>query len=353
MRVAVVGGGVFGATIAVDLACAGARVDLFEARSDILEGTTARNQARLHSGYHYPRSDSTAVAARDAAVLFAARFPQAVRRARHWYVVAPGSKVTPDEYVAFLDRLGLPYEVAGREGESLLPPPQVHTADLIVRAYEGFVDVGMLRRLLRRDLAASGVTVHTGHRVGSAEVPGFDVTVWATYGVPWPRPLRFEVCEVPLLELGRYGNDSFVVVDGPFVSVDPIGHLFTLYDVTHSVHYASEGLTPDIPPEYAPLLERGIVRPGRPGSQLSQFDVMVQSASRFLWGLEPGGQHTSIYHGSMWSLRAVLPHVDATDERPTSVERDGNVVRVLSGKICTAATVGQSVVDEVFGLVPA
>ena len=49
----------------------------------------------------------------------------------------------------------------------------------------------------------------------------------------------------------------------------------------------------------------------------------------------------------------MLPDVDATDARPTLVERDGNVIRVLPGKVCTAATVGRAVVGEVFGLVPA
>lgn len=349
MRIAVVGGGVFGATIAIDLARASADVELFEARSDIVDGSSARNQARLHSGYHYPRSAATAAAARAAAEPFAERFPQAIRRsAQHWYVVAPGSKVSPADYLAFLDDTGLPYQVAGgRAGPDR--PAQVHTADLVVRVPEAFVDVPVLRRLLRGDLARSGVTVHTGHRVDAAEVAGFDATVWATYGTPWPQPLRFEVCEVALLGLGRYGEESFVVVDGDFVSLDPHGRIHALYDVTHSVHHVSIGTQPEIPPEYADLIARnGVVR-----SPLSHIDQMIESASRYLWGLHPGGMHTSIYHGSMWSLRAVLPDVDSTDERPTLVRRDGNTIRVLSGKICTAAAVGQAVVDEVFGLVPA
>lgn len=345
-RVAVVGGGIYGCAIAVDLARAGADVDLFEARSDLLDGSTSRHMGRLHSGYHYPRSDATATEARDTAAAFTARWPQAVRRARHWYAVAPGSKVTPDGYLAFLDRLGLPYEVAGRSDM----PPQIHTAELVVRASEAFVDTGVLRRLLRADLHRAGVGVHTGRKV-DGDLPGYDVTVWATYGVPWVRPLRYEVCEVALVELGRYGDDSFVVVDGEFVSLDPYGRLHTLYDVALSVHHAAD--IPDVPARFRPLLERGTVLAGRPGSELSRVDAMLGSASRFLWGLDPHGMHASIYHGSMWSLRAVLPDVDATDERPTLVVRDRDTVRVLAGKIGGAATVGSAVAAEVLGLVAA
>lgn len=338
MRVAVIGGGIFGCAIAVDLARAGAVVELFEARSDILEGTTARNMARLHSGYHYPRSKETATATRDAAILFKQRFPEAVQgTADHWYLIAPGSKVNPVEYVAFLDQVELPYRIAGETA-----PFQVHTADLIVSASEAFIDIAILRRLLRRDLAVSNVSVHVGHQVAGNEVPGFDVTIWATYGVPWLTPLKYEVCEVALMELGRYNKNSFVVIDGEFISLDPIGRLYSLYDVVHSVHHVSVGTEPQIPEDYTYLINRyGPVK-----SPLSRFHDMVTSASRFLWGLQPTGQHTSIYHGSMWSLRAVLPDVEDTDERPTLIRRDGSSIRVLSGKLCTAATIGATILNE-------
>lgn len=326
MRVAVIGGGVFGCTIAVDLARAGASVDLFEARSDILDGATARCQARLHSGYHYPRSAPTAAAARDAAPLFAARYPEAIRRARHHYVIAADSKVSAGEYLAFCDRLGLPYEV--------VEPPQVHHAQVCVRVPEAFVDVDVLRRLLRRDLRTSGVTVHLGEWV--EDPPSYDLTVYATYGQPWSRPLRYELCEVALVEVSRYDGDSFVVLDGDHVSLDPHGRVHALYDVVNSVH--------DVADDPARLFA------GRPASR---YEVMLKTAGQHLRGLQPGGQGVAIYHRSMFAVRAVLPDVDATDERPTLVERDGDVIRILSGKICTAVTTARRVTEAALGLVPA
>ena len=334
MKAAVVGGGVFGCTAAVDLARAGVTVDLFEARSDILTGATARCQARLHRGYHYPRSDSTASAARDGFTEFEARYPEAITRAIHHYVVAPSSKVTPGQYLAFCDRLSLPYEV--------VEPRHVHTADLTVRVPEAFVNVDQLRRLLRRDLSRSGVTLQTGRTVNPDDLD-HDLVVMATYGKPWSKPLRYEVCEVALLELGRYSGESYVVIDGEFVSLDPMGQLYALYDVKHSVHAVSD--QPDFP-EYVDLLRRGVHRP--PVShidEISHVDKMIESASRFLWGLDPSGLGVSIYHSSWFAVRAVLPDVDTTDERPTLVERSGHVVSVLSGKICTAVTAARRVVE--------
>lgn len=333
MRVAVVGGGVFGCTIAVDLARAGAQVDLYEARSDILQGATARCQARLHRGYHYPRSDLTAAAARDASAVFEARYPEAILKAPvHYYAVAPDSLTSADEYLAFCERLGLSYKVVDN-------PPRLHGVDLCVEVDEAIISVPVLSRLLRRDFYRAGVTVHPGQRVNPEQLP-HDLVVSATYGQPWLHPLRYEVCEVAVVELGRYGGESYVIQDGPFTSLDPYRGLYILYDVAHSVHAANVGYAPEVPPEYVDLLQRPTAR-----TPLSNFDKMVDSAGRFLSMLDPGGRGVSIYHRSMFSVRAVLPGVDATDARPTLIERNGNVIHVLSGKICTAVTTAKRVTE--------
>lgn len=332
MRVAVIGAGVFGAVAAVDLARAGCSVDLYEARGDILDGATARNQARLHAGYHYPRSDATARAALLAAPMFAGRFPAAVRSAVHHYVIADDSWVSGEQYLAFLDRLGLPYDV--------VEPDQVHHAQVTVRVPEAFVDVPILRRLLRRDLHAAGVTIYPNCWC-EPPMAGYDLTVVATYGQPWVRPLRYEVCEVALLEVGRYADQSFVVLDGEYVSLDPHhGGRHALYDVAHSVHAAHVGYAPVVPDAYVGLLDAL----GPRVTPLSNVDLMRKSASRHLAGLDPHGRGVSIYAGSLFSVRAVLPDVDETDERPTLVERDGDVISILSGKICTAVTAAREVV---------
>lgn len=343
VRAAVIGGGIFGVTSAIGLARAGIKVDLYEAESDILLGTTNRCQARLHYGYHYPRSDKTAQAARDSFEQFRSRYPGAIHVKRHHYLVANTSRVTPEEYLAFCNRLDLPYEVIDR------PRCVLKAVDLTVRVPEAFIDVDQLRQMLRRDCALAGVEVHCGRRV--TEPPDSDLTVWATYGQPWTRPLRYEVCEVALFDLGRYIDDSYVVVDGPFVSLDPIRRRYALYDVELSVHHANVGLAPEIPAEYQDLVNRSSLGPIR--SPLSRFDAMTASASRFLWGLDPGGMGVSIYFGSMWGIRAVLPDVDSTDERPTLIERDGNSIYILSGKIGTAIQAADSVVAMASSMVPA
>ena len=54
-RCAVVGGGIYGVTVATKLKVSGYDVDLYESDSQILNRASGINQYRLHRGYHYPR----------------------------------------------------------------------------------------------------------------------------------------------------------------------------------------------------------------------------------------------------------------------------------------------------------
>ncbi len=59
MRIAVIGGGVFGTMIAIRLAELGPSVSLLERLPALMQGTSSLAN-RLHFGFHYPRDEETA-----------------------------------------------------------------------------------------------------------------------------------------------------------------------------------------------------------------------------------------------------------------------------------------------------
>ena len=59
MKIGIIGGGIFGVTIAIRLAKSHT-VEIFEKNDYILKAGSDINQCRIHRGYHYPRSDTTA-----------------------------------------------------------------------------------------------------------------------------------------------------------------------------------------------------------------------------------------------------------------------------------------------------
>ncbi len=61
----IIGGGIFGAYAALYLAKKGLRICVIEKEIELFKKATVVNQARLHSGYHYPRSVATAAMSND------------------------------------------------------------------------------------------------------------------------------------------------------------------------------------------------------------------------------------------------------------------------------------------------
>ena len=338
VKVVVIGGGVFGATAACALARSGCTVELVEKNSDILRGASFANQGRLHYGYHYPRAPHVGLRAH--ADAFERRYPDVVYRgSAHFYCIASeGSAVSGPEYLEFCRRQGLPFRVVA-------PPFVRGDVQLCVQVEEASIDIAALRRQLRAELAGLGVRVRLGREATPAELAGCDWVIDATYGRSWRRPLQYEVCETVVVRLGsRWRRASVVVLDGRFVSLDPVPRqdLHLLYDVEHSVHARTVGHAPVIPGHLASLIDRGLVV--TPHTRLPQ---MLDSARRFLPGLDKVA-----YVGSRFAVRSVLPDVDATDERPTVLERDGNTIAILSGKLNMAVWAADRLL-EITGREPA
>lgn len=324
MRVAVIGGGVFGCTAAVELARTGADVTLFERQRDILMGASRANQGRVHRGYHYPRDPHAAELSARAAE-FEARFGGClVKGTRQHYLVAVDSDA--EVYEKFVHDAGLPWRPVAS------PLVRADAVDACISVDERLVDIDRLRPVLRGELATAGVRLCPGATTDAGARAGeYDWVVDATYGRYWPDPLRYEVCETVVVQLAeRYSGQGFVVMDGEYCSLDPHGRRHMLYDVDQSVHAVNK-----IPDHLAGLIDRGLVY-----STHSRIDAMLDSARRFLH------LGKTVYCGSLFTVRAVLPD-DGTDARPTLVRTDGNVIRVLAGKLAAAPWAACRVVEAV------
>src|ERR1043165_8507740 len=111
---AIIGGGFYGARLALALAKAGESVILLEREPKLLARASLANQARVHNGYHYPRSVLTSLRSRVNYDRFRADYPDAVYdRFDHYYAIArDGSKVTAAQFVQFCQRIGAPIQPA-------------------------------------------------------------------------------------------------------------------------------------------------------------------------------------------------------------------------------------------------
>ena len=144
------------------------------------------------------------------------------------------------------------------------------------------------------------------------------------------RDYQFEVAEKIFLELPlEFKDKSIVIMDGPFMSIDPVGtkNYFIVGDVVNTVHSRNIGKFPKIDAKFIPLLDKGLIK----NPPFTNLNLFLKSGSRFFPKL-----NEAKYIGSSFCIKTVLPEVDSTDARPTLVEMiDKKIITIFSGKIST------------------
>lgn len=348
-RVAVVGGGVFGVTSAIQLSRYGCEVDLFEKNTDILQGASGINQYRLHRGYHYPRSPETTVSCLKSEASFRKEYAGSVLdQFEHYYCIANHkSKTSSEQFMAFCNLNSLEFTSSDvdfvRKG----------SVDLCVKVKESVFDPSKLRKICWDKIEKSDVNIILNTEARPEDLGQYDYLVITTYSsindFLAAEPIlqttyQYELCEKPVVRLpDKFKNKSIVVMDGPFMCLDPMGTsgLFVLGNVIHAIHETNIGKRPIIEDKYLPLLNNGIIE--RP--PITNFSKFISSASEFFEGIEKA-EHV----GSMFTIRTVLSGKDATDERPTLVERVGDrVITLFSGKIGTCVESAQQLCRMILG----
>lgn len=347
MKIAVVGAGIFGISTAVKLAQNGHQVDLFEKESDILKAASGINQFRLHRGFHYPRSAGTTGDSIRTERSFRQEYGQAViDDGEQYYCIArEGSLISADKYLDFCKQFELGHE---HVKPAFLNHRQI---DLCLRAQEGRVDHAKLKKICQRRLKKNHVNLQLRTNATSAMLKKYDFSVLCTYAhlnsllshIPdQQKKYQFELCEKPVVKLSRYlTGKSLVVMDGPFMCVDPFGGTgnFLLGNVVYAIHQSNVGLHPEIDGKFLPFLNKGIIK----NPPITNFKKFIESGTRFMPELSKA-RHV----GSMFTIRTVLPNKEKTDERPTIVSRiDDKTVTVFSGKFSNCVEAAEKVLAMV------
>ena len=106
----VVGGGFYGLRVAQFLVeeLNQKKVLVLEKEKDVMQRASYNNQARVHNGYHYPRSVLTALRSRVNLPVFANEYePAIIDNFDKYYAVARNfSKVSARQYERFFERIG-------------------------------------------------------------------------------------------------------------------------------------------------------------------------------------------------------------------------------------------------------
>lgn len=347
MKIAIIGAGIYGTTIAIKLADNGFEIDVFEKESDILMAASGINQYRLHRGYHYPRSKETGYSSRQANPVFLKEYGEAViEKNKHYYCVPKkNSRVSGVDFLKFCRDNELEHK------ETKLKCLNEQLFDVVIEAKESLVDPDKLRKIIKEKLKNRKINLMLNKVATAKDVVNYDMVINCTYANlnaildNYPeakREYQFELCEKPMLKLpDNFKGISAVIMDGPFFCIDPYAEtdLHVMGNVVHAIHATNVGLAPKIPEEFKPLLNKGVIK----NPPITNFSKFIESASYFMPELKKA-EHV----GSMYTIRTVLPNVDRTDERPMIVSRvNDKIINVFSGKLNNCVQAAEEVLKIV------
>lgn len=343
---AVLGGGFFGCMTALELRRRGRRVLLIEQEDDLLRRASYRNQARVHHGYHYPRSLRTALRSRLNFPRFVEQFAFCIERGfdKYYAVARQFSKVTARQFRSFFEHVGAPLERAPDAIRRLFNDDLVEE---VFRVTEYAFDAVRLRDWLREQLLDAEVEIQLGTEASRVQsraggrllltirTPEGETELLArevfncTYarlnhllaGSDLPLiPLQHELTEMALVRVPEpLAQVGVTVMCGPFFSVMPFPPrgLHSLSHVRYTPHAAWRTGEAILQDEDAP--------------RRSHFAWMIRDAARYLPLLKE-----CRYEDSLWEIKTVLPLSEANDSRPILFRRHhglANLHCVLGAKI--------------------
>ncbi|MHC8298799.1 FAD-dependent oxidoreductase [Pseudomonas sp. ZS1P83] len=348
----VIGGGFYGAAIAVYLAKQRGmkRVTLIERESTLLSRASYNNQARVHNGYHYPRSFTTAYRSRINLPKFVQDWPDAVKQdfTKLYAIARRNSKVTANQFERFYREIGARIEPAAPALRALFEPRLIEEVFLVE---EYAFNTTELARWAQLELNESGVNIRLQTRavaISNSSDNTLNVTLApdgkthelitcryvfnCTYsglnqfGGDFPGTqtgLKQEVTEMALMQVPPVLQDvGITVMDGPFFSIMPFParglHTVSHVRYTPHLHWTDE---PGSDP-YQKLDNY---------DRATRVDRMIRDIGRYL----PSALDAK-YVESLFEVKTILIKNEGDDGRPILFEKHDvlpGCYSILGGKI--------------------
>lgn len=349
----IIGGGFYGSAIAIYLAKTRGlhKVILLEREPELLLRASYNNQARVHNGYHYPRSFTTAFRSRVNLPRFVRDWPQAVKQdfVMLYAIAKSNSKVTAKQFERFCHEIGAKIKSAESGLKRLFEPRLIEDVFLVE---EYAFDSTRLAEWAVKELQNAGVDVHYSTRaVGISRSQtdksltvdiqpklggGSSITCRYVFNCTYSglnqfsgdfpgtqTPLKQEVTEMALIQAPDVLKEIGVtIMDGPFFSMMPFPArgLHTLSHVRYTPHFSWKDEYGTDP--YKKLDEY---------DRATRVDRMIRDISRYL----PAVLEAK-YVDSLFEVKTVLIKNEGDDGRPILFEKHVELpgcYSVLGGKI--------------------
>lgn len=225
----VIGGGIFGCYAALHLAGRGARVALLEKENRLFQKASLVNQARLHGGYHYPRSLATAALSDEHKARFTAEHRQFVHFSfeKYYAIDRYGSFTDARQFERFCARLKIRCE---RVAEHSLF--NFERLEALYRTEEYSFDPVLLREFYRQKVENHpAIEVMKNVRLLAAQADGDQ------WRIEFDQTAEREPSNQQINKSSNQQISTPLVINATYAATNAVNRLFALreLDLTHEI----------------------------------------------------------------------------------------------------------------------
>lgn len=342
----IIGAGFFGVRLALLLDRMGFRVLILDREKEICSRASYVNQARVHNGYHYPRSLSTALGSHKNYQRFQRELPDCIDDSfDHCYAIArQGSFTNAYQFERFCKELDLSLRPVPSKIRKLFNKDRIEEVFLVREGAFNALSIrsnlsqamdrsANIKRLMetdctRLDLNGKQAVIHTSR--GNIKVGGVFIVTYAEINsllfnsVLNPLDLKAEITEVCLVDVPiNLSHRAVTIMDGPFFSLMPMP-AEQAYSLTH-VRY-----TPHVSWDLKSISQRPYAIMDR-YEKNNRFLYMKKDAQRYIPEMEK-----LTYRGSLFEVKTVPNKHEIDDGRPIVFHKhseDPLCISVLGSKI--------------------
>lgn len=361
----IIGAGLYGLYAAYFCARRGQHVLVLECDNAPFQRATYINQARVHQGYHYPRSLSTAMKSAGYFARFNEDYGFCINRAFRKVYATSSEYSWSDgtQFKKFCEAAQIPCEE--------LHPEQFFKEGMCDGAFltrEYTYDARILRDYFVEKIEETGnrTEIHYAAGIeriertqdayvlyvnekGSLQKYSTGFLLNATYAstnqildmLGYEKfAIKYELCEIILCDVNEKLKEyGFTVMDGPFFSIMPFGKtgLHSLTSVTFTPHATSY----DPVPQFACQQDSSGYCSGSHLGNCNECKAKPETAFPYMASLAHKylrDEYGFTYKSSLFSMKPILMSSEIDDSRPTVVRtytQNPKFVGVLSGKINT------------------
>lgn len=320
--ISIIGGGVYGCLVGIELSNS-YNIIINEKNDDILQEATTHSLWRIHKGYHYPRCDITAQLCKNSYDLFLEKYPDCTIKYKHIYCIAKhNSNITSDEYVDFMKRNELSYQKIDK-----LECFNENTIDSFFTVDERLYNVSKIRKKIYNEFNHNN-NIHLNLNSNIENINNtYCRTILTSYWnnnniITNDNIYEYQICEVVMIKLPEVcKNFSITIMDGPFLSLNPLDDIFGLYDVENTIIYKENTSKFKVPDLYKNIINKGLIN----DFKFSKHKLTLKKFEYFF-------NVKYEYVGSAYSVRVLKKNVN--DSRFYEInELNNNIYSIFSSKV--------------------